>query len=228
MLFQSLQKGEKEMTKKIYLLLAMLLMGMGLLATACQSTTPAEKPTAQPAAQSTEAPAAKPTEAPAAKPTEAPAAQPEAQKVTLAIEHFSIIEGTTWSGAHDRAGKRIAAKYPNVDYVSREEVGPDLAVPYAEEMISNGANIVVGNAEFMGLPLEDIADKYPDVYFVSIIASDLSTKPNFIRMFPRQYQALYLEGLVAGALTKTGNIGIVSAFPSVQVIRREAGFYLGV
>lgn len=216
------------MTKKIYLLLAMLLMGMGLLATACQSTTPAEKPTAQPAAQSTEAPAAKPTEAPAAKPTEAPAAQPEAQKVTLAIEHFSIIEGTTWSGAHDRAGKRIAAKYPNVDYVSREEVGPDLAVPYAEEMISNGANIVVGNAEFMGLPLEDIADKYPDVYFVSIIASDLSTKPNFIRMFPRQYQALYLEGLVAGALTKTGNIGIVSAFPSVQVIRREAGFYLGV
>ncbi len=80
----------------------------------------------------------------------------------------------------------------------------------------------------MGLPLKDIADKYPDVYFVSIIASDLTTKRNFIRLFPRQYQALYLEGLIAGALTQTGNIGIVSAFPSVQVIRRQAGFYLGV
>jgi len=222
------------MTKKVYLLLAILLMGMALLATACQGSTPTAAPTTKPAAQATQppaqptkAPTAKPTEAAAAQPTEAPA-QPEAKKVTLAIEHFSIIEGTTWSGAHDRAGKRIAAKYPNVDYIYREEVGPDLAVPYAEEMISNGANIVVGNAEFMGLPLKDIADKYPDVYFVSIIASDLSTKPNFIRMFPRQYQALYLEGLIAGALTKTGNIGIVSAFPSVQVIRREAGFYLGV
>ncbi len=147
---------------------------------------------------------------------------------TLAIEHFSIIEGTTWSGAHDRAGKRIAEKYPDVDYVYREEVGPDLTVPYAEEMIAAGADIVVGNAEFMGLPLADIADKYPDVYFVSIIASDLSTKRNFIRLFPRQYQALYLEGLVAGALTQSGNIGIVSAFPSVQVIRRQNGFYLGV
>jgi len=147
---------------------------------------------------------------------------------TLAIEHFSIIEGTTWSGAHDRAGKRIAEKYDNVDYVYREEVGPDLAVPYAEEMIADGADIVVGNAEFMGMPLKDIADKYPDVYFISIIASDLSTKRNFIRLFPRQYQALYLEGLVAGALTQTGNIGIVSAFPSVQVIRRQNGFYLGV
>jgi basic membrane lipoprotein Med (substrate-binding protein (PBP1-ABC) superfamily) len=147
---------------------------------------------------------------------------------TLAIEHFSIIEGTTWSGAHDRAGKRIAEKYPDVEYVFREEVGPDATVPYAEELIADGADIVVGNAEFMGLPLEAIADKYPDAYFVSIIASDLTTKRNFIRLFPRQYQALYLEGLIAGALTESGNIGIVSAFPSVQVIRRQAGFYLGV
>jgi len=158
----------------------------------------------------------------------APSPQEVGEGATLAIEHFSVIEGTTWSGAHDRAGKRIAEKYPNVEYVYREEVGPDVTVPFAEELIADGASIVVGNAEFMGLPLKDIADKYPDVYFVSIIASDLTTKRNFIRIFPRQYQALYLEGLIAGALTETGNIGIVSAFPSVQVIRRQAGFYLGV
>lgn len=167
----------------------------------------------------------------------APAAEPEPEEpgeaqvdetITLAIEHFSVIEGTTWSGAHDRAGKRLEEAYENVEYVFREEVGPDLTVPYAEEMISDGADIVIGNAEFMGLPLQEIAEKYPDVYFGSIIASDLTTKQNFIRLFPRQYQALYLEGLVAAALTETGNIGIVSAFPSVQVIRRQNGFILGV
>lgn len=148
--------------------------------------------------------------------------------VTLAILHFSVIEGTTWSGAHDRAGDRLAEKYDNLEYVFREEVGPDLTVPYAEELIADGADIVIGNAEFMGLPLQDITEQYPDVYFGSIIASDLSTERNFIRLFPRQYQALYLEGLIAGALTETGNIGIVSAFPSVQVIRRTNGFVLGV
>jgi basic membrane lipoprotein Med (substrate-binding protein (PBP1-ABC) superfamily) len=174
------------------------------------------------------------TEAPEEMPQEEPTAGVEepaeemAEGATLAIEHFSIIEGTTWSGAHDRAGKRIAEKHDGVEYVFREEVGPDLTVPYAEELISEGANIVVGNAEFMGMPLKDIADEYPDVYFGSIIASDLTTKRNFIRLFPRQYQALYLEGLIAGALTETGNIGIVSAFPSVQVIRRQNGFFLGV
>ncbi len=151
-----------------------------------------------------------------------------AKPVTLAILHFSVIKGTTWSGAHHRAAQRIAQKYPNVKYVYREEVGPDATIPYAEELIRQGANIVVGNAEFMGLPLKNIADKYPDVYFASVVASDVSTKRNFIRFFPRQYQALYLEGLIAAALTRTGNIGIVSAFPNVQVIRRQAGFVLGV
>jgi basic membrane protein A and related proteins len=187
-----------------------LMVALVLVTTMC---TPASTPTAT---------QAEPTQA---APTEE--VMPE-KSGALAIEHFSVIEGTTWSGAHDRAGKRIAEKYPNVTYVYREEVSPDVAVPYAEEMIADGATIVVGNAEFMGLPLEEIADQYPDVYFGSIIASDLSTKRNFIRLFPRQYQALYLEGLIAGALTETGNIGIVSAFPSVQVIRRQNGFILGV
>ena len=201
-------------------LAVVLLMALTLTLAACS----------QPAA--TEAPAEEPTKAMEEKPAEQPteAAQEEEQRtsVTLAIEHFSVIEGTTWSGAHDRAGKRIAEKYPNVKYIYREEVGPDSTVPFAEELISEGANIVVGNAEFMGLPLADITDKYPNVIFGSVIASDLTTKPNFVRFFPRQYQALYLEGLVAAALTETGNIGVVSAFPSVQVIRRQAGFTLGV
>src|SRR5262249_20161653 len=122
----------------------------------------------------------------------------------------------------------IAEKYRGAKYVFREEVGPDLTIPYAEELIKQGANIVIGNAEFMGLPLKDIADEYPDVYFGSVIASDVTPKRNFIRLFPRDYQALYLEGVIAAALTGTGNIGIVSAFPNVQVLRRQAGFVLGV
>ncbi|GMQ78678.1 MAG: BMP family ABC transporter substrate-binding protein [Anaerolineae bacterium] len=198
--------------------IAVVLATVLLATTMCTTESATEEP------KEVEAPA----EAPAEEPAEEPAEKEAEKSATLAIEHFSVIEGTTWSGAHDRAGKRLAEKYPNVEYVYREEVGPDLTVPYAEELIADGATIVIGNAEFMGLPLKDIAEKYPDVYFGSIIASDLTTDRNFIRLFPRQYQALYLEGLIAGALTETGNIGIVSAFPSVQVIRRQNGFILGV
>jgi basic membrane protein A len=220
----------KLLDKKVTTVFRVVVVLVTLATVAIGSTTCGPSPTAVPPPPTAVPPtpttaAPPPTEA--APPPTAEAAGAE-ESATLAIEHFSVIEGTTWSGAHDRAGKRIAEKYPNVKYIYREEVGPDAAVPYAEEMIAEGASIVVGNAEFMGLPLKDIADKYPDVYFVSIIASDLTTKRNFIRIFPRQYQALYLEGLIAGALTKTGNIGVVSAFPCVQVIRRQAGFTLGV
>jgi basic membrane protein A len=208
------------MQKRSFMLAALLLVASMILGSCAPAAPTAAPPTAAPAQPTAEV--MQPTAAPA-QPTAA-----EAKPITLAIEHFSVIAGTTWSGAQDRAGKRIAEKYPNVTYVYRENVAPDQTDPFAEELIASGANIVVGNAEFMGLPLEDIADKYPNVYFASVIASDLSTKPNFIRFFPAQYQALYLEGLIAGALTKTGNIGITSAFPCVQVIRRQAGFILGV
>ena len=221
------KKGAVFQAVLIAVLMAALLLGT----TMCTSATPTEAPeevVEEAPEEAAEEPAEEMAEEPAEEMAEEPAEEMAEKPATLAIEHFSVIEGTTWSGAHDRAGKRIAEKYPNVEYVFREEVGPDLAVPYAEELISDGATIVIGNAEFMGLPLKDIAEQYPEVYFGSIIASDLSTERNFIRLFPRQYQALYLEGLIAGALTETGNIGIVSAFPSVQVIRRQNGFILGV
>lgn len=207
--------------KKFYMLLALLLMASMTLASCAPAATPAVVQPTTAAAQPTTA-AAQPTTA-AAQPTAA------ATPIVFAIEHFGVIAGSTWGGAQDRAMKRIEAKYPNVKYIYRENVAPDQSDPFAEDMIANEkANIVIGSAEFMGLPLKDIAAKYPDVYFGTVVASDLTTMPNFIRFFPRQDQALYLEGLIAGALTKTNVIGIVSAYPNIQVFHRQAGFVLGV
>jgi basic membrane protein A len=207
--------------KKVYLLLAMLLVASMTLAACAPAATPVVVPPTAVVAQPTPV-VDQPTVA-------APPTTAAATPVVFAIEHFGVIAGSTWGGAQDRAMKRIEAKYPNVKYIFRENVAPDQSNPFAEDMIANEkANIVIGSAEFMGLPLKDIAGKYPDVYFGTVVASDLTTMPNFIRFFPRQDQALYLEGLVAGALTKTNVIGIVSAYPNIQVLHRQAAFVLGV
>ena len=151
------------------------------------------------------------------------------RNITVAIMHFSTIAGTTWSGAHDAALKRLDNLYPWLNYVFEEEIGPEESCPVGEDLIATkGANIVIGNASFMGEPLINIADDYPDVYFGTVIESTADRDRNFIRFFPRQYQGFYLAGLVAGAITKTNKIGMVSAFPCIQVNRRCAGFYLGV
>ena len=44
------------------------------------------------------------------------------REITLGIEHFSVIAGTTWSGAHDRAAKRLTELYPWLTYLKDEEV----------------------------------------------------------------------------------------------------------
>jgi len=154
------------------------------------------------------------------------------RSVTLAIEHFSIIEGTTWSGAHHRGGTRLVERYPWLEYVWDEEIGPDETITVARDFIdTQEANIIVANAGYMGTPFKEIADEFPDVYFVIadvIVDPELVAKRNILMYLPRHYQAVYLEGLVAGELSQTNNIGIVSAMPNVSAIMRQNAFFLGV
>jgi len=151
------------------------------------------------------------------------------RKCVVAVNHFLPLAGCSWNVAWDRGMKRLADKYPWLEYIYEENVQTEAQIPTAEDFIkTKGANIVIANAEYTGLPLLDIADKYPDVYFSFIIASDLSVKRNVIRYFPRQYQAVYLAGLVAGALTKTKKVGMVAPMYNVQYCRRLAAFYLGL
>ncbi|RLG01884.1 MAG: BMP family ABC transporter substrate-binding protein, partial [Thaumarchaeota archaeon] len=93
----------------------------------------------------------------------------------------------------------------------------------------NGANIIFGSWEPAAIPaFHKIAGDYPDVYFMGIVGSDVSSERNFVRVFIRQYQAMYLEGLIAGALTKSNKIGIAVGPACVQNFRRMAAFYLGI
>jgi len=152
------------------------------------------------------------------------------RNITLAVEHFSPIAGASWCGSFHAASEWLAQKYSWLTYIYQEGVGPDSTISVAEDFIKNkNANIVVSNAEFMALPIEEIYEQYPDVYFMGNIASDIEKRgQNWIRYFGRQYQAQYLAGMVAGAITETNSIGLVCAFPAVQVVRKVNAFTLGV
>src|SRR4030065_699297 len=123
--------GKKGISIFRALVISAILIAVVLGTTMCAPAQPTEPPPAQPtqppAAPPTEEPVVQPTEPPTAQPTElppAPATEEPAQEVTMAILHFSVIEGTTWSGAQDRAAKRIVEKYPNEKYIYRKDLGP--------------------------------------------------------------------------------------------------------
>ena len=57
---------------------------------------------------------------------------------------------------------------------------------------------------------------------------DLNSQPNVGTYFADLYQTYYLNGLMAGALTKTNKIGYVAAFPIPELIRHIDAFALGI
>jgi basic membrane lipoprotein Med (substrate-binding protein (PBP1-ABC) superfamily) len=150
------------------------------------------------------------------------------REVVLGCEWFSIIEGTTWTQRSQDALDWILEEFPNVTGIVQTEVMPDATNPVAERMIrEKGADIILAHTEFMGLPLLEIADKYPDKYFVAQSNADVTRARNFIRYYGKQYQASYLAGLVAGALTETNHLGVIGAMYDSSVNGRINAFALG-
>ncbi len=155
-----------------------------------------------------------------------------AKKIVLGMVLGGFIEGSTWDGRQKIAVDRLKELYPWFDYVYDEGVvlkGRD-PVSSAKDLITiNNANVIFGSWEPAAVPaFHTLAEQYPDVYFLGIVGSDVSSERNFIRVFVRQYQAMYLEGLIAGAITQSNKIGIAVGPAVVQNLRRMAAFYLGV
>lgn len=158
-------------------------------------------------------------------------APPGAKTVTIGIEHFSTIAGSMWCDSHDRSIKNLIVRYPWLKQISAESVALEDINPVAEDMIkSGGANIVVQDAEFIGLPIEAIAPDYPDTIFLGVIHShpELVGKfPNWVMAYPKAYQVRYLAGMVMGALSKNGKIGVVCSFPTSDTNSMLAAIILG-
>jgi simple sugar transport system substrate-binding protein len=78
---------------------------------------------------------------------------------------------------------------------------------------------------FMDQTLE-AAKKYPQVIFAH--ASGFKRAPNMLTYMADFYQVYYLNGLMAGALSKSGKIGYVGAFPIPELKRHISAFALGI
>lgn len=166
-----------------------------------------------------------------AKPTEEKEVTVE-QKVTLGFVLGGYISGSTWDGRMIVSAERLKTMYDWFDYAYDEGVvveGREVPSSGRDLIVTMDADIVEGSWEAAAVPgLKGIADEYPDLYFLGVIGSDVTTERNFLRHFPRQYQVMYLEGLVAGALTETDKIGATVGPVNVQNYRRMAAFYLGI
>jgi len=122
-----------------------------------------------------------------------------------------------WTHAHDQA-RLMVEELPWAETVYQESVPEGDTVSTIERMIKQQDCDVVFTTSFgfMDGTIE-AASKFPDKVFAH--CSGFKRAPNSATYMADLYQTFYLNGLMAGALSKSGKIGYVAAFPIPEVKR---------
>jgi basic membrane protein A len=131
-----------------------------------------------------------------------------------------------WTYMHELGREFVAKLYKDwlqTTYV--ESVSEDQLPSTIDNLVSKGYNVIFTTSfEFMDKTLEK-AKEYPNVIFFH--CSGYKRWDNMGTYFADLYQVYYLNGLIAGALTKTGHIGYVAAFTTPEVVRHINAFAIG-
>ncbi|HAJ33621.1 MAG TPA: BMP family ABC transporter substrate-binding protein [Candidatus Atribacteria bacterium] len=132
-----------------------------------------------------------------------------------------------WSYAHDEARRICDDTFPWLETVYVEAVPEGSEGLYIDKLIrEEGCDVIFTTSfGFMDGTLIS-AQKYPDKIFAH--CSGFKRNPNMMTYMADFYQIYYLNGLIAGALTKTNKTAYVGAFPIPELKRHMGAFTVGV
>ncbi len=136
-----------------------------------------------------------------------------------------------WTHAHD-AGRRFAEEklrgILETDYL--ESVPEDRAYQAIKQALeSKKYDAVFATSYGFMDAVKRLAQEYPDVMFYHCSGpwEAFRDLPNVATYFTEFYQLYYLNGIAAGAVTETCNVGYVPAFLIPEVVRHINAFALG-
>lgn len=145
----------------------------------------------------------------------------------VAFVYVGSVNDGGWTGAHDEGRLEIEKRFPDVKtaYVENVAEGAD-----AERVITSfakrGYNVIFTTSFGFMDPTINVAKKFPNTVFMH--CSGYKRAENVGTYFGRMYQAKYLSGIIAGKMTKNGQIGYIAPHPIPEVIRHINAFTIGV
>jgi simple sugar transport system substrate-binding protein len=150
----------------------------------------------------------------------------QGEKLKACFIYVGPIGDAGWTYAHDLGRKKAEAALPWLETRYVESVPEAQALPVMDRFVKEGCQVIFATSFGYGEAVLEAAKKYPEVIFAH--ATGLKRAPNVATYMADFYQVYYLNGLAAGALTKTGKVGYVAAFPIPEVKRHINAFTLGV
>lgn len=206
---------------RFYSVLVMLLVISLLIAACGQAATPTEaptepapEPTAPPVEEPTSEPAVEPTLEPTAAPTSEPTVEPSEEEPCLIIGalHGGPVTDAGYNQAMHDSVMAIKENIPCVEIIEAENVPEEAgATSTMENMIQQGAGMIIATAFNHQYPALELSQKYPDVVFEH--AGGWEMGPNFANFFGEPPDTWYMMGVAAGQMTETNKLGFVAAFP---------------
>ena len=130
-----------------------------------------------------------------------------------------------WTYAHDIARQRTVEALPGIETVIVESVAEADVESFIDQLVADGANVIFATSFGYGDGVLAAAERYPDVIFGH--ATGIQQAPNVMTYIAEIYQPYYVNGLIAGALTESNQIGYIAAFPIPEVKRHINAFTLG-
>ena len=147
--------------------------------------------------------------------------------LTVGFVYVGPIGDHGWTYMHDKGRLAIEEEFGDMVktvYVENVKYGPD-AERVIRQMAQEGVDIIFATSFGYMEQMLKVAKEFPDVYFEH--ATGYKTAPNMSVYSSRFYEGRYIQGVIAGTMSKAGKAGYIASFPIPEVIRGINSFYLG-
>lgn len=169
-------------------------------------------------------------EEPAAPVAAAPASAPapaKAEPLKVAFAYVGPVGDGGWTFAHDNGRKAVEKEFGDKVVTSYVEKVPESADAerVIRDMAGQGNKLIFGTTFGYMEPMLKVANDNKGVKFEH--ATGFKQAENMRTYDSRTYEGAYMAGVVAGKMSKNGNLGVVGSIPIPEVIRNINSFTLG-
>lgn len=151
-----------------------------------------------------------------------------ADKVKVGFVYLTTPGDHGWTYAHEVGRQQVEKHFGDkveTTYVENVPEGPDSA-RVIRELAKKGNDIIFTTSfGYMDHTLK-VAKEFPNIKFEHITGYKRS--PNMATGNIRFYEGRYVQGIVAGMMTKSNKIGYIASFPIPEVIQGINAFGLGL
>ncbi len=150
-----------------------------------------------------------------------------ADKLKVGFIYVGPIGDHGWTYMHDKGRLAVEKAFGDkveTTYMESVKYGPD-SERAIRAMAKSGVDIIFATSFGYMEPMLKVAKEFPNVKFEH--TTGYKTSDNMSVYSSKFYQGRYIQGVIAGHMSKKGKAGYIASFPIPEVVRGINSFYLG-